>query len=331
MARIGVLGLGNWGTALAKVWLMDGRTVSGWTIEDEVYESISERQVNEKYLAGVDLSGMRVSMQADEVLEDSDILILAVPSGVILGVVDDLAPRFDPRHILVDVAKGLAPGDQLVSEAIEVRLKAVGGQNSLAVLTGPTIAAEVARGVLSTALVASREPGVAEQLVETLSAPTLRLHAAHDPHGAELWGAFKNVIALACGVVDGLKELGLGGDNLKAAAFNAGYREGCGLLPHLGAQPETALSPAGIGDLFVTATSPHGRNRTMGEKLGRGKSLEEAREEMHMVSEGVRATHMFAERARAEGLAAPFVELLNGLLEGDLGPEECVRQIVALD
>ena len=146
--------------------------------------------------------------------------------------------------------------------------------------------------------------------------------------GAEYWGAFKNVIALACGVVDGLKEDGRGGDNLKAAVFTAGYREAVNLLPELGADPATALSAAGIGDLFVTATSPHGRNREMGERLGRGQTLAEAQGEMVMVSEGVRAARMFLPLFESRGLNAPFVACVCGLLDNTLTIDDFLQQVM---
>ena len=230
-------------------------------------------------------------------LEGSEIIVLAVPSSVILNVVEDIIPHLRPGHVLLDLAKGLAPGKRLISEAIHQMLDENNMHNPLAVLTGPTIAPEAAGGVMTTALVASEDVSVAENLASTLTTPTFILHPASDPVGAELWGAFKNVVALACGLVDGLKKTGsLGGDNLKAAIFNAGFREGCLLLPQLGARAEVAFGPAGLGDLYVTATSPHGRNRRMGEKLGSGLTLEEALEEMVMVAEGVRAARMFRDR-----------------------------------
>ena len=184
---------------------------------------------------------------------------------------------------------------------------------------------------MTTALVASEDVSVAENLASTLTTPTFILHPASDPVGAELWGAFKNVVALACGLVDGLKKTGsLGGDNLKAAIFNAGFREGCLLLPQLGARAEVAFGPAGLGDLYVTATSPHGRNRRMGEKLGSGLTLEEALEEMVMVAEGVRAARMFRDRAIDMKIDVPFVVALNTLLDSYIDAEECCRRMVAL-
>ena len=331
MANIAVLGLGNWGTALTRMWLEDGHNVFGWTIEQEVYESIMSEGINRKYLDGHDLTGLDVTMRVEEALDASEIVVLALPSAVILDVVADILPHLRPGHVLLDLAKGLAPGERLISQAIDEMLKAESMVNPIAVMTGPTIAPEVASGVLTTALVAAHDRSIAERLVTTLSTENLVLHAANDPVGAELWGAFKNVVALACGLVDGLASIGsLGGDNLKAAIFTAGFREGCLLLPQLGARAETAFGPAGMGDLFVTSTSPVGRNRRMGEKLGSGLSLEEALDEMVMVAEGVRAARMFAERADKDGIEVPFIKAVNTLLDGNLTAEDCARRIVSL-
>ncbi|MDP6640337.1 MAG: NAD(P)H-dependent glycerol-3-phosphate dehydrogenase [Candidatus Poseidoniaceae archaeon] len=331
MARIGILGLGNWGTALAKVWLEDGHQVTGWTIEQEVHHSITMDQVNKKYLKGVELKGLTSTMQLGDVMAECELVVLALPSSVILSVVEDVIPHLRPSHVLLDLAKGLAEGNRSISEVIVEKLTAAGMGNAVAVMTGPTIAPEVASGVLTLAQVASHDSSVADRLTSTLSTPTLILVPASDPIGAELWGAFKNVVALACGLVDGLKiEGSLGGDNLKAAIFAAGFREGCILLPELGAKGESAFGPAGMGDLFVTATSPVGRNRRMGEKLGRGLSLAQALDEMVMVAEGVRAARMFGERARMGELPAPFIRSLNILLDGDITAEDCVRRLVEL-
>jgi len=331
MANIAVLGLGNWGTAIARLWLLEGHKVKGWTIEQEVYESITMDGVNRKYLPNHSVEGLDATMRIEEAIEGSEIIVLAVPSSVILDVVVDVLPHLQPRHVLLDLAKGLAPGKRLISEAIHGMLKEQGMANPLAVLTGPTIAPEAAGGVMTTALVASEDDSVAQRLAQTLSTPSFILHPASDPVGAELWGAFKNVVALACGLVDGLKRVGdMGGDNLKAAIFMAGFKEGCLLLPELGARAEVAFGPAGLGDMYVTATSPHGRNRSMGEKLGTGLTLDQALEEMHMVAEGVRAARMFNDRAIDANLDIPFTKALNTLLNGDITAEECCRRMVAL-
>ncbi len=331
MAHIGVLGLGNWGTAIARIWLADGHSVNGWTIEEEVYASIMSTDINERYLPGRSLKGLEVTMRIEDAVHDVEIIVLAIPSAHILSVVEDLIPHLRPGQVLLDLAKGLAPGKRLISHAIDERLKEAGLRNALAVVTGPTIAPEAADGVLTTALVASEDMSVARRLAETLSTPTFVLHPASDPVGAELWGAFKNVVALACGLVDGLKQTGtMGGDNLKAAIFATGFREGCLVLPALGAKAEVAFGPAGLGDMYVTATSPFGRNRSMGEKLGTGLSLDEALEEMTMVAEGVRAARMFNRRAEDLGLDLPFVAAVNELLDGIIDAEECCRRIVSL-
>ena len=220
MARIGVIGLGNWGTALARVWCEDGHNVLGWTIEQEVYETLMTDSVNKKYLDGYEIPDLQVTMELSDVVESCEILVLSLPSGAILDIVDRIVPNLRPSHILLDLAKGLAPeeegGSGLISDSIEKRLHAAGKSNQVIVMTGPTIAPEVARGVITTALVACHDRSVAERISEKLSTETLFLVAADDPNGAELWGAYKNCVALACGLVDGLKGT-IGGDNLKAA------------------------------------------------------------------------------------------------------------------
>ncbi|MCY4342731.1 MAG: NAD(P)H-dependent glycerol-3-phosphate dehydrogenase [Gammaproteobacteria bacterium] len=330
MTGIAVIGLGNFGTALARNWAVHGKAVRGWTVEAEVFASIKSVGVNEKYLPGIELPGLKATLDLGEAVQGADILALALPSHVVLSVVDQLLERLRDGQVLIDLAKGLAPNEELVSEAIAAKLAAAGRSNPLAVMTGPTIAPELASGVLTTALVASADEAVAQGLATELSTPTFIVAPAADPLGVELWGAFKNVIALACGLSDGLKLTGgLGGDNLKAALFTVGFNEGRRILAALGAQPETAFSAAGLGDLFVTATSPHGRNRRTGELLGCGQALDEALGSTVMVSEGVRATRMFAARTAAAGISAPFVAQLAELLDGKTDAEDCVRRMLS--
>ena len=323
------MGLGNFGTALARNWILAGHDVRGWTVEQEVYDSISSEGNNEKYLSDVSLLGMEVSMDPTEIISGAEIVVLALPSGVVLSVVDDLLPHLTDHQILLDLAKGLAPGEEMISDVIEAKLQAAGLKCGLCVMMGPTIAPELARGVFTTALITSKKLILAEEIAEHLTTSTLRLSAATDSLGAEYWGAFKNVIALACGVVDGLKQDGRGGDNLKAAVFTSGYREAVKLLPELGADPETAFSAAGIGDLFVTATSPHGRNREMGERLGLGQTLAAAEKDMVMVSEGVRAARLFRTLFASKAIAAPFVDAVCALLDEGTTIEEFIDKVVA--
>jgi len=331
MSRIGVLGLGNWGTALAKVWCEDGHNVTGWTIEQEVYESLMTTNINEKYLPEYEIPRLDVTMEMSDITDTCEILVLALPSGVILSVVNDLIPLLRPSHVLLDLAKGLAPTTEsesgMISQEIEARLTAAGKANPVVILTGPTIAPEVARGVMTTAIVACHDRSVANRISERLSTESLVLTATDDIDGAELWGAYKNTVALACGLVDGLRG-GIGGDNLKAALVLAGFSEGIKLLDAMGAEASTAFGPAGIGDLYVTATSPRSRNRTLGEKLGSGKSLEESLGEMHMVAEGVRANRMFLNRARRLDIQVPFLSALGDLLAGEAEVGEAVRRMV---
>ena len=331
MTGIAILGLGNFGTALARVWSLHGHQTRGWTVEQVVHDSIRETGANTKYLPGVTLPGVSVSMELRWTIEGAEIVILALPSHVILDVVDDAVPLLSDDQILLDLAKGLAPNQRLISEVIEDTLAQAGKRSELAVMTGPTIARELAAGVLSTALVASHDMRVAERLTAQLSTKTLHLRCSDDRLGVELWGAFKNIIALACGVCDGLTKSGIGGDNLKAAIFKSGFAEGNRLTSAMGAQPDTSLSAAGIGDLFVTATSAYGRNRRTGELLGQGTSANDAMTSTVMVSEGVRATEMFQKRAAAQGLSAPFVDTVFSLIEGKIDARRCVEHLLQLE
>ena len=331
MARIGIFGMGNWGTALAKIWGEDGHPVTGWTIENDVYESLMMESINHKYLPDIEIPNLQATMAHEDILESSEILVFALPSGVILEVIDLVLPGLRPSHVILDLAKGLAPEeaseDGMISNAIEQRLRTVNKSNPVLVLTGPTIAPEVARGVITSALVACDDDSVASKIAQRLSTKTLILTSADDPVGAELWGAYKNTVALACGLVDGLRG-SIGGDNLKAALVQSGFNEGRYLLSMMGASPDTAFGPAGIGDLYVTSTSPRSRNRTLGEMLGRGLSLEEALAQMTMVAEGVRAARMFSQTAEKNGWDTPFLSALCDLLDGSISAEESVRRMV---
>ncbi|HII56330.1 MAG TPA: NAD(P)-binding domain-containing protein, partial [Candidatus Poseidoniaceae archaeon] len=162
MAHIAVLGMGNWGTAIARLWLLEGHHVKGWTIEQEVYESITMDGINRKYLPQQSVEGLEATMHLNEALDGVEIIVLALPSSVILNVVDDIIPFLRPGHVLLDLAKGLAPGKRLISEAIYEALKNANCSNPLAVLTGPTIAPEAAGGVMTTALVASEDISIAK-------------------------------------------------------------------------------------------------------------------------------------------------------------------------
>jgi glycerol-3-phosphate dehydrogenase (NAD(P)+) len=247
MSRIGVLGLGNWGTALAKVWCEDGHNVTGWTIEQEVYESLMTTNINEKYLPESEIPRLDVTMEMSDITDTCEILVLALPSGVILSVVNDLILWQDQAARARGEAKGLAPTAEsesgMFSQEIEARLKAAGKANPVVILTGPTIAPEVARGVMTTAIVACHDRSVANRISERLSTESLVLTATDDIDGAELWGAYKNTVALACGLVDGLRG-GIGGDNLKAALVLAGFSEGIKLLEAMGAEASTAFGPS---------------------------------------------------------------------------------------
>ena len=319
--NIAILGLGNFGTAIAACWLRAGHDVAGWTVEDEVFESIASSGVNRKYLDHVSLDGLACSMDIESAIDEAEVVVLALPSHVICNFLGDLEPHLRPAQVALNVSKGLGTHDRLMSDVIAENLT-----NPAAIMVGPTIAPELADGVFSTAIVAARDASVADRLAVNLTTDTFRLSVGVDPRGAELWSVFKNVIALTCGLSDGL---GAGGDNLKAALFLAGCREATRLLPQLGADPDTFLTPAGLGDVFVTATSAHGRNRSLGEQLGSGASLASAEASSAMVTEGVRASRLLKRLAWTAGLSSVYLDDINALLDGALTATECIERLTA--
>eukprot|EP01013_Petalomonas_cantuscygni_P043589 TRINITY_DN8314_c0_g1_i1.p1 TRINITY_DN8314_c0_g1~~TRINITY_DN8314_c0_g1_i1.p1 ORF type:complete len:391 (+),score=47.75 TRINITY_DN8314_c0_g1_i1:103-1275(+) len=364
-ATVAVLGMGNWGTALARILGISGRKVVGWTVEDEVFRSITDKNVNDKYLPHLPLPNVTATKDIASALPSSvEFIILALPSSVIMSVVRDIIPCLKPHQILVDLAKGLPPHDPsrklqdvCISNVIEAELAAASLSNPVVAVTGPTIAAEVARGVLTTALAAHPDMTAAQRVATALTTSTFVIEATTDHIGPQLWGAFKNTVALACGVVDGLREAPprvaaaagdvslagitaspttvavgfgpLGGDNLKAAVVSRGFQEGCRLLRQLGASDATAAGPAGLGDLFVTSTSPASRNRSLGQMLATGRPLSECLQQMSQVAEGVPACQQFRAYARARDIAVPFLDALHGLLAGEIAPAAAVKLMVS--
>ena len=191
-----VLGLGNFGTAITRLWGDAGHHIQAWTATQEVFDSIHDKGTNEKYLPGVPLKAT-VTMDLSAAVSGADIVVLALPTAVVLELVDNLLPFLKNDQVILDLAKGLGPNDSLVSKSIREKLKDAGLTNPLCVLTGPTIATELAGGVFTTALVASSDEAAARRIVRELSTATFKLSPTDDPLGAEYWGAFKNVIALA--------------------------------------------------------------------------------------------------------------------------------------
>jgi len=280
MEKISIIGAGAWGTALASVAARAGRSVTIWAREDAVVQSINERHANELFLPGIDLDpGIRACANLTEAA-DADAVIIVTPAQYLRTTAEAMAPLLKPKTALVVCAKGveMATG-ALMNEVIEETIPGC----PFAVLSGPTFAIEVARGLPTAITLASADVKLGERLVSALKTPRFRIYRSEDVIGAEVGGAVKNVLAIACGIVDGR---GLG-DNARAAIITRGLAEMARLSAAKGGRAETLMGLSGIGDLTLTCNAMQSRNFSLGVALGAGRTLNEILAERNSVAEGV--------------------------------------------
>ena len=272
MKKVTVIGSGSWGTALAVMLAENGHEVLIWSRRQEAVEELLTERKNEKYLPGVEIpDSIQATTDRKAAVREAEIIILAVPSRAVAETVRDFAPYLKEWQILVNVAKGLEPETLfLLSDVI----KREAPQCEVCVLSGPSHAEEVARRVPTACLIACEKEVVAKQVQEEFANPGFRLYTNTDMIGVEIGAALKNVMALAAGMSDGLGF----GDNTKAALMTRGMAEMKRLGVAMGGKAETFAGLSGIGDLIVTCTSVHSRNRRAGILLGQGKSLTETLE-----------------------------------------------------
>ena len=308
---VGVIGAGAWGTALSEVCARAGRQVVLWAREPEVRQSIAERRENSLFLPGVILSD-RVSVTGDFAALAACDFVLAVPPAQFVRAT--LAPFafYAPEGLpVVLCAKGIEQGSlKLMTEVLAETVP----QAAPAVLSGPSFAGEVARGLPTAVTLACPEEGCARDLAEAIGTPTFRPYLATDMIGAEAGGAVKNVLAIACGIVEGR---GLG-RSAHAALITRGFAEMTRLAVAKGAKPETMAGLCGLGDLVLTCSSPQSRNMSVGLALGSGKSLEEALAGKLSVAEGVASAPAVRALARQLGVDMPICEAVAAVLGGEI-------------
>ena len=306
MEKVCVLGTGSWGSALGLTLAKKGYEVSMWTLNEEQAKRINKTRENIDYLPGVLFpNNMTVTISLEEAVLNSIIIVLAVPSQAIRSVCNQIKPFIKDEQIIVDVAKGLEKGTGLR-------------------LSGPSHAEEVARDIPTTVVVASTNLEVARRVQDIFMGPKFRVYTNPDIVGVELGGALKNIIAFGAGICDGL---GLG-DNSKAALMTRGIREISRLGVAMGADASTFSGLSGIGDLIVTCTSMHSRNRRAGILIGQGKSLEETLEEVKMVVEGITATEVAYEVSKKLNVDMPITSAIYSILHSNLNPNEVVIDLM---
>lgn len=325
MAKVSVLGAGSWGTALSLLLCKNGHEVTLWSaLEDEV-RMLCEKREHESKLPGVRLpEDMKITADLEDSLQDPDVAVLAVPSPFTRSTAHRMAPFVKKGQIIVNVAKGVEEHTLMtLSEIISEEIP----QADVCVLSGPSHAEEVGKGLPTTCVVSAEKRETAEYLQGIFMSPVFRVYTTPDILGVELGGALKNVIALAAGTADGLGY----GDNTKAALITRGIAEISRLGTKMGARVETFYGLSGIGDLIVTCASVHSRNRKAGYLMGKGYTMQEAMDEVKMVVEGVysaRAAKSLAEKYQVE---MPIIEEVNKVLFEDKPAADAVRDLMLRD
>jgi glycerol-3-phosphate dehydrogenase (NAD(P)+) len=325
MTRVAVLPAGSWGTAFGMVMADAGTEVVLWTRRAELAVALEERHENPEYLPGVELpESLRATSDAGAALDGAQVVVLAVPSQTLRSNLERWTPMLPADCVLVSLMKGIELGTtRRMSEVIAEVTGA--GPERIAVISGPNLAPEIAQRQPSASVVACAEEAVAEKLQQICLTAYFRPYTNVDVVGVELGGAVKNVIALAVGMADGMGF----GDNSKASIITRGLAEITRLGMALGADATTFSGLAGVGDLVATCMSPLSRNRTFGESLGRGMTLEEVIGATRQTAEGVKSCESILALARSHGVDMPITEHVVAAVHDGLPPEEIVRRIMS--
>ena len=311
MLPVGIIGAGGWGTALAVTLARADRKVSLWAYEPELAARMSQTRENAMYLPSVRIpDSVQICNSMNTVLADSRIVIMAVPSHVYRNVLEQVAPWVRPETIFVSATKGIETRTLMRMSQVIVNVIGPAVEPRIAVISGPTFAPEVARGVPTALVVASPLESLRVQLQAELSTPRFRLYTNVDTIGVEIGAATKNIIAIAAGVADGL---GLG-SNAAAALVTRGLAEITRLAVACGGRRETLSGLAGLGDLILTSYGSLSRNRNVGIALGQGRTIEEILQGMHSVAEGVKTTESAVALARTLNVEMPIAEKMYAVL-----------------
>ncbi len=322
MTTIGVMGGGAWGTALAQVAVRAGHRATLWARESEVVDAINLAHQNPLFLPGVLIEDAVIATADLADLADADFILAVTPAQHLRATLQAFAPFARPDVPIVLCAKGVEAGSlKLMSEVLAEALPGA----PAAVLSGPSFAGEVARGLPTAVTLAARDPDMARRLAERLATPAFRPYVASDLIGAEAGGAVKNVLAIACGVVEG-RELGR---SAHAALITRGFAELTRLAVALGGQAETVAGLCGLGDLVLTCSSPKSRNMAVGLALGRGESLAEALAGKLSVAEGVASAPAVAALAARLGVETPICEAVRAILAGEIAVTPAINALLA--
>lgn len=325
MGKVAVMGAGSWGTAFAVMCHDAGEDVMLWARRPEVAEQVNAEHANPSYLPDIELpDGLRATPDPAEALAGADVVVLAVPSIGIEGQLGEWGAHVPDSAVLASLIKGVDVatrrfGSQVISDALGC------DPDRVVVVSGPNLAKECAQRLPAATVAASPDERAAERVQAAVMAPYFRVYTNTDKVGVEIGGAVKNVVALAAGIAEGMGF----GDNTKATVITRGLAEMQRLGVALGGQALTFSGLAGVGDLVATCTSPKSRNRTVGERLGRGEGLDDIIAAMNMVAEGVKSSEAIVEIAHAHDVEMPIAEAVVGVVHDGVDPREAIANLMA--
>ena len=324
MQKISIIGAGSWGTTLAVLLGEKGFDVKLWARREALANEIESKRENMQYLPGIKIpSNVIVDNSFKDALEDSEIIIAAVPSEFLRKTMKEIKPYFN-NQIVVSVIKGIEHSTcKRMSQVIEDEL----GSAKIAVLSGPNHAEEVSSKMPTASVVASKDKRTSKIISEILATPYFKLYQLNDVAGVEICGALKNTSAIATGVVDGFGF----GDNARASIITLGLMEMNNFGRHFGAKRGTVYGLAGVGDLIATCISRHSRNRFVGEQLAKSKSIEEIKKEMHgMIAEGIPTTKAVYEYSSKHNIEMPLTHQAYKVLFENKNIKAAIKDLLSL-
>ena len=322
--NISVLGGGSWGTVLAYLASLNGNQVNLWMRDNDLAETINNIRINKRYLPNLDLGKNITATSQIEDIKESDLIIFCVPSDAFRDVSLLASSFINENTFLVTATKGVEKDDfSLMSKILEEYYS----KNLIGILSGPNLAEEIANHHLSGTVIASKHKILRDEVIQNLSTDFFRIYENDDPYGVEMGGALKNIYAIACGIADGLNS----GENTIGMIMTRGLGEMSRLATDLGANPQTFLGLAGVGDLITTCASPLSRNHQFGKYIGEGLSVEEAKKKIGQTIEGLKTLKVVKNISDKHGVEMPIVDSLYKIIYKGTNLDGSIQNVLGQD
>lgn len=322
--NISVLGGGSWGTVLAYLASLNGNQVNLWMRDNNLAEEINNTRINKRYLPNLDLGKNITATSQIEDIKESDLIIFCVPSDAFRDVSLLASSYINENTFLVTATKGVEKDDfSLMSKILEEYYS----KNLIGILSGPNLAEEIANHHLSGTVIASKHKILRDEVIQNLSTDFFRIYENDDPYGVEMGGALKNIYAIACGIADGLNS----GENTIGMIMTRGLGEMSRLATDLGANPQTFLGLAGVGDLITTCASPLSRNHQFGKYIGEGLSVEEAKQKIGQTIEGLKTLKVVKNISDKHGVEMPIVDSLYKIIYKGTNLDGSIQNVLGQD